>query len=371
MKHINIEPPHISGVGEPAPWFKAVALGGNPNYAFDTVAGRAILMLFFRSAGDPDVQAAMRGLTAHRSLFDDQGACFYGVTTDQDDAEKPRIAQALPGIRYFLDYDHTVSTLFGAVENNGNAPAYRPHWVVLDRQLRICGRFGLANGEQAVAQLKTLIAAENDDAWAPVLEIPNIFEPEICTRLITLYEQRGGRPSGFMREVDGKTMLINDHKHKKRTDLLIKDQALCQLLQSRVFYRIKPMIERAFQFEITRMERYVIACYDAEEGDHFNRHRDNTTSGTAHRRFACTINLNADDYDGGNLCFPEFGSRSYRAPTGGAIVFSCSLLHEAQPVTRGRRYAFLPFFYDDAAAAIRMANNPNLGDNVAQYSIKR
>jgi hypothetical protein len=32
-------------------------------------------------------------------------------------------------------------------------------------------------------------------------------------------------------------------------------------------------------------------------------------------------------------------------------------MHEALPVTRGKRYAFLPFLYDDAAAAIRSANN--------------
>ena len=68
-----------------------------------------------------------------------------------------------------------------------------------------------------------------------------------------------------------------------------------------------------------------------------------------------TINLNAGDYDGGDLRFPEYGPRTYRAPTGGAIVFSCSLLHEATPVTRGTRYAFLPFLYDDAAARLREA----------------
>ncbi|MNC94591.1 hypothetical protein D3C83_114830 [compost metagenome] len=35
------------------------------------------------------------------------------------------------------------------------------------------------------------------------------------------------------------------------------------------------------------------------------------------------------------------------------MVFSCSLMHEALPVTRGRRYAFLPFLYDQAAAEVR------------------
>jgi predicted 2-oxoglutarate/Fe(II)-dependent dioxygenase YbiX len=105
------------------------------------------------------------------------------------------------------------------------------------------------------------------------------------------------------------------------------------------------------------MERYLIACYDAAGGGYFRPHRDNTTNATLHRRFAVTINLNAEDYEGGDLRFPEFGPKSYRAPTGGAVVFSCALMHEALPVTRGKRYAFLPFLYDDAAAAIRSANN--------------
>jgi len=54
--------------------------------------------------------------------------------------------------------------------------------------------------------------------------------------------------------------------------------------------------------------------------------------------------------------FPEFGTRTYRAPTGGAVVFSCSLLHEATPIRSGLRYCTLPFLYDDAAAKIRQEN---------------
>ena len=76
---------------------------------------------------------------------------------------------------------------------------------------------------------------------------------------------------------------------------------------------------------------------------------------TLHRRFAVSINLN-DDYDGGDLRFPEFGPRTYRPPPGGACVFSCSVLHEATSVTRGERFAFLPFMHDEAAEAIRVEN---------------
>lgn len=94
------------------------------------------------------------------------------------------------------------------------------------------------------------------------------------------------------------------------------------------------------------MERYIVSCFSAEEGGHFNAHRDNTTAGTAHRRFAVSINLN-DDFDGGKVSFPEYGPRGYKAPACGAVVFSCSLLHKFSTVTRGSRYAFLPFLYDD------------------------
>jgi hypothetical protein len=50
------------------------------------------------------------------------------------------------------------------------------------------------------------------------------------------------------------------------------------------------------------------------------------------------------------LSFPEFGPQQFKAPAGGAVVFSCSLLHSVSVVTQGQRYAYLPFFYDDAAA---------------------
>jgi predicted 2-oxoglutarate/Fe(II)-dependent dioxygenase YbiX len=69
-----------------------------------------------------------------------------------------------------------------------------------------------------------------------------------------------------------------------------------------------------------------------------------------------TINLNAEEYSGGDLVFPEYSREAFRAPTGGAIVFSCSLTHEALPVTAGNRYAFLPFLYDEPGAKLREKN---------------
>jgi predicted 2-oxoglutarate/Fe(II)-dependent dioxygenase YbiX len=117
-----------------------------------------------------------------------------------------------------------------------------------------------------------------------------------------------------------------------------------------------PEIHKAFQFSATRIERYIVACYASSDSGHFRAHRDNTTKGTAHRRFAVSLNLNTGEYEGGLLRFPEFGQQLYAPPAGGAVVFSCSLLHEATPVTAGYRYVFLPFLYDDDAARIRQQN---------------
>ena len=337
--------------GDYAPWFYAKALSGSDRYAFHSVGGHHVLMLFYGTASEPAAQAALATVAQHRAIFDDDKAVFFGVTVDPTDVAERRIAQKLPGIRHFLDYDRAVSKTYGAAQQEHR---YDPFWLLMDRELRVVGRYKLADGEAAIADLKRRTGSLVD-GMAPVLTVPDVFEPELCKHLIALYESDGGTASGFMRDVDGKTTHILDEGFKQRRDTTITDQALIQNLSHRIARRIAPAIERAFHFNPTRIERHIVACYEAGKG-HFRPHRDNTTFGTAHRRFAVTINLNAEEYEGGDLRFPEFGKRTYRAPTGGAVVFSCSLLHEATPVTKGKRYAFLPFLYDEEARAIREAN---------------
>lgn len=357
----DAEAKHNLERGDSAPWFRAPAIGGRPDYAFDTVAGRHALMLFFDSATRPEVQQALGVIGKNRALFDDLDASFFGVTCDITDPEQGRVGQQLPGIRFFLDPERKVSTAYGA--------AATAQWVLLDTRLRVLATYPLDEGEQAIAALRSELKARNSDSWAPVLVVPNVLPADLCQQLIHDYEANGGEQSGFMREVDGKTVLVVDDNHKMRRDWEIEEQATRDLIAAQVKRHLTVPVQRAFQFRATRMERYIVACYEAGAG-HFRPHRDNTTKGTAHRRFAVTINLNANEYDGGDLRFPEFGQRTYRAPTGGAIVFSCSMLHEATPVTRGKRYAFLPFLYDEAAAKQREANNRYLDPSLGEYSSK-
>ncbi|GGG47828.1 hypothetical protein GCM10010964_39010 [Caldovatus sediminis] len=377
------QPPRLTP-GDPAPWFTA-ACGANPHYVFSSVAGRYVVLCFLASAGRPEARPALAAIAAHRALFDDRRIALFCVTLDPEDRRQGRLVQSLPGIRHFWDFDGAVSRLYGALmpapppepdrigdgAGGGARALSRPFWVVLDPTLRVLAVRPLAEAEAVMRDLAALPPPERHAGvaapWAPVLLVPRVFEPEFCRHLIGLYERHGGQPSGFMREVDGRTVAVHDPAHKRRADYVIEDEAARAAARARIVRRLLPEIEKAFQFRATRMERYIVACYDAAEQGHFAAHRDNTTRGTAHRRFAVTLNLNAEEYEGGELRFPEFGTRSYRAPTGGAVVFSCSLLHEALPVTKGRRYVFLPFLYDEAGARLREANSAYLGEGVGEY----
>jgi len=361
---------------EPAPTFFCAA-SNNPRFSFNTVGGRYIVLTFYGSAAAPGMRDMLEDAAAATDVFDDVQASFFGVSIDPDDQAHERVRQRDFGHRYFWDFDQAVSKLYGAVEGEpgeDGAVDFKPVSFLIDPMMRIMGHQPIDDPKTHIPRLLEFLrrlpkigGPTSAQLQAPVLMIPRVFEPELCKRLVKLYEDNGGEASGFMREVDGKTVGIVDHSHKQRRDYTIEDKDLIQAAQVRFRRRLAPEIKKAFQFEVTRMERYIVACYDANEGGYFRPHRDNTTKGTAHRRFAVTLNLNSEDYEGGYLRFPEFGPQLFKAPTGGAVVFSCSLLHEALPVTKGVRYVFLPFLYDDAAAAIREQNNQFLGEGVGAY----
>ena len=282
--------------GDPAPWFYQRSLA-NPHYAFSSVGGRYVVMCFYGSAADPLGRAALDAVIASRAIFDDTNICFFGVSADPGDAAEDRIKEMLPGIRYFLDYDLAVARLCGAApkdiaDGEGQVPLRR-FWLVLDPTLRVKAVFpcaGEAGGfGEVLCYLKSLpppAQFAGFEVQAPILILPNVFEPDCCTHLIELYEQHGGEESGFMREVNGKTVTAHDHSHKRRKDYIIDDKALIAETQRRIQRRIVPEIQKVHQFKVTRMERYIVSCYSAEDLSHFRAHRDNTTAGTAHRRFA-------------------------------------------------------------------------------------
>ncbi len=339
--------------GEPAPLFSAPT-DGIASYSLDVTAGRYIVLMAFGSLGLEASARAHGQVLARRQLFDDREALFFGVTADLADRVQRGLRNSTPGLRYFDDFELKVMGLYGLVRGDALLPAV----FLLDRMLRVVMAEPIEATGAVLDRLEALLArdaAAPDAGFAPVLEIPRLFEPEFCAELIAYYRRSASEESGFAVELDGQTVTRADPRFKRRRDVTIADPALRDETRARLRDRLLPMLVRAWGWRGREIERDLIACYDSRDHGFFSAHRDDATPGTAHRRFAVTINLNAQDYDGGELRFPEFGRRLYKPPTGGAVVFGCGLLHEALPVVAGVRYALVPFLYDDDAAKVRRA----------------
>jgi len=359
--------------GDPAPWFRQRSFA-NPRYALHAAAGRYLVLCFFGSAADPLGRAVIDMALKRPDIFNDSHCSFFGVSLDPGDESGQRVADRYPGYRFIWDFDAQVSELYGVVPLElgveHKRAGIRRLCFVLDPTLRVLEVLPLGDAGDIPALMSYLAGLPPPSRFAgielqaPILWLPKVFPPEFCRTLITLYETQGGKESGFMREENGKTVLAHDYAHKRREDYDITDPAIMKSAQAWIHRRVVPEIAKVHQFRATRMERYIIGCYRADQAAHFAPHRDNTTRGTAHRRFAVSINLN-DDFEGGEVSFPEYGPRSFKPPPGGAVVFSCSLLHAVSTVTGGRRYAFLPFLYDDEAAKVREANNAFLDKSLS------
>ena len=344
--------------GEPAPWFSAPC-GPIHDFAFDSVAGRWVVLMFVGSLQLAEAQAAVQCIEAAGGLFDDRQAAFFGVTVDPRDLVDQSATGVAPGLRYFRDLDRAVSRAYGIA---GTGDAYRPTVFLLDPLLRVTAYAPLSGtaGLLDTLRAKLPLTDEMETRHAPVLTVPRIFEADFCRTLIAHYDMVGGTPSGVMRQTGDRTVLVQDQTFKRRTDVEVAEETLKAAIRARIGARLVPIIERAFGWRATRLERYLVACYDAGSSGFFRAHRDNTTLGTAHRRLAVTINLNTGEYEGGELRFPEFGATLFKPPVGSAVVFGCGLLHEVLPVTCGRRYACLPFLYDEEAARVRDGNSSSL-----------
>ena len=226
---------------------------------------------------------------------------------------------------------------------------------LLDANQRLLDLRGDAVGQAdwallRLAELRRPVEALRLAAVAPVLVVPQVLDRAACEDLIRRWETEGHDEGTVTSMIAGEEIDRVYHGMKKRRDHSIMDPALLRALVDVIGRRLAPELDKAFGFNRFRFDRFLVTCYDAARGDYFRVHRDNLSPGTADRRFALTLNLNSEAHAGGELRFPEYGPHLYRPETGAAIVFSCSLLHEALPVTRGRRFTLLSFLRAPAAA---------------------
>jgi predicted 2-oxoglutarate/Fe(II)-dependent dioxygenase YbiX len=307
--------------------------------------GRFIVLAFLpASAPRMEIREVMAALAEHEALFDDTRICFFGVLRHPQLIASAK--DSPPGIRWFLDPD---GDLFRQSGMSSDGDGEEGGWIVLDPSLRVMKTAPLSRTAHIIRWISDLPSVDDHAGTrivAPVLIVPRVLEPELCTEVIAMHRRGQAIEGLIISQVDGVASEPYVDRHYRSTQQVsITDTDLKKRIEDRIRRRLAPEMLRALRYAVHDIESYFVAAYDAADGGRFRAHRDNLAP-LQHRQFTLTINLNAEDYEGGNLRFPEFGTDSYRAPTGGAIVFASSLLHEVTLLTRGQRYVMVAFFVD-------------------------
>lgn len=293
-------------------------------------------------------EGELAAFAARRQDFAQAETQVFGVTRASA-AENAALAERLAQ-PYMLLSDETGDFFRAAGVQQGEPP----RTLVFDPVLRLERILRGANQAQsALAHVQGRFAALRPApvlAQAPALVLPNVLDPDHCRRLMETWER--GRKLEDTVSSDTEAVRI-DRASKVRSDVyLLLGSPESDTLIEALRRRLLPEVEKAFNAHLTHAEHFRVGCYTAEDGGYFAPHRDNTKEITAHRRYALTLNLNTGDYEGGLLRLPEYGPQLYTPPPGGAVVFSCSLLHTVTPVTKGRRFAVIGFMWGEAEQPI-------------------
>lgn len=338
----------LFSIGDRAPGFVGAAASGR-FFSLDGQAGRPVALVAL-GALEPEAAALILDrLRQAKALFQAAGVDVAPLAPPTQPftgrfATDPLAADEL---LYVTGGDGVESLSVGAAAAG----------VLVDRSGRVVDVIGLDETSDIAAWLGRLAPriwsepSQIRPATAPVLVIPNVASPALCRALIDHFEASPHAAGVMASFSDGGAYAKLDESKKKRRDTeLTADQPLYAEVIALFSNRVIPEIKRAFQADMAFADRILIARYD-DTGGYFKRHRDNAAPHTAFREFAISLNLNTDEYDGGELQFPEYDDHRYNPAAGGAIVFSASLLHEAAPVLRGSRYVLLSFLGSVAAQA--------------------
>lgn len=324
-------------VGDRAPDFTLPDCTGVGRCLSNEVRGRPIVLCF------PDCGTDGVWFEQVRAAAHPFSPLFLAVLAARDDHSAKLADREARGEVLLTDPEDRTRTHY--FENAGVAP---PAVFVLDPNQRIAA---ILNGTDAPDRLAEALAALRPSprlprtvrGQAPVLIVPNALHREACASLIEAWRTGDKTEGKVLWSLDKGEGLKVNLETKRRLDYIVGEPGLAKGLRQILGPRIVSETYRAFHFDDFALETFKIGCYCAEDRGFFKAHRDNVAEAAKRRRYAVTINLNADDYEGGDLRFPEFGTELYRPPTGGAIIFSCSLLHEVTPVSRGERYVLLTF----------------------------
>ena len=313
---------------------------GKPFSFYREVQGGGIA-IFVVSRADRYCAKLLQVLKEKTDAFGSCGAHMFAICDDSKDTKAETVSD-LPFPLLSDGKGNVVDYLTKSARTSS------PAVFILDSNQRILSVEAASDGdpsslvEQALSELKKLLPTTDPEIFSaavPALIVPNLIDRDLCKRLMKQWETHGN----FEGKVGADENAHIDPTMKRRRDHLIEDPLLISELSSLLMPRVGHEVFKCFYFDDWRFEVFRVGCYDASDAGFFRVHRDTSETDNTSRRFALSLNLNAEDYEGGTLRFPEYSHNQFHPPTGAGVIFPCTALHEVLPVTKGRRFVLLTF----------------------------
>lgn len=370
---LDLKPTHILAADQLARYVRPIALGDPPylfqrvdetgrlfNLGDDYASGGYLVLVFIPDLLSDVVRGEIEAFERRAAAFEAANAKTVFITA-QSSARVNREAKRALNLSFptLADPGGFAFAAYGLHKRGTTLTPTQMRSVVITHYRRIRCYWDIEMTKNHAAKAEAVIKdakLADEAAWTaphpPVLVVPQVFSPEECKTIIQEFESGGELevvPSHRSRPKDSFKTPVYEYDRQDRVDHVIADAKLTGFIDQRLRDRVFPEIQRAFAFKVTRRESLAIARYVGARSGVEIGHRDNR-SGSFHRRFALSVGLN-EDYDGGAIVFREFSNRGYRLTAGAALVFSSSLLHEVEEITKGVRYNLLSHFFNEASAA--------------------
>ncbi len=334
--------------GDKLPNFALPDQAGATRNFYNEVKGGPILLAVCDGSEPAGGDAPLAALQAAAEGLAGEGAQLFGLIAGGPEAGAARAKRLGLGFPLFADAQGVAvpHLLAPAGANEAAAPA---RLYLLDPNQRILSILFFDEADAWLTTTRAALAAFRAgesaglvlDCAPPVLILPRLFEPAFCAELIETWHSKGHR-EGSLSTGEGNVYAPDSKKNREH---LVKDVEQNKRISFTLARRVGPELAKVFNDPRPfRFEGHIVLCYVDERRDFFALHRDNLRQ-TDRRRYAISLNLN-DDFEGGELVFPEYGPHRYKPPAGAGLIFSGNLLHEALPVTRGTRFALVTFFCD-------------------------
>ncbi len=288
---------------------------GQLRYFYQLVTGAPVVLVLAANTAQQDQWDEIKGFAAAAPALREAGVQLFIVSNDGVES-LAMVAKIIPeDAIWFADIKGVVNL---GLRGGALFPFTGVACALLDGNQRTIAIRGPGSGhaEWVLAMLKDQPAGAGPrlGATAPVLLLPGVLE---AGDRAPLHNQVEGASPGH-----GTASIV--------------DPALAERIGKLLLRRIGPEVEKAFGFDDFTLES-ILLRWDEAETAATDRRREIDDPAVQGRSFFLILDLADEAYEGGEIRFPEYAPHSYRPGSGGAIVFSGTMLRELAPVSKGRR----------------------------------